>query len=348
MRIVIATVQVPFIRGGAEMHAAGLKRSLIEAGHEVEIIAIPFKWYPPERITEHILACRLLDLSESSGQAIGMLIGLKFPAYYIPHSNKVIWLLHQYRDAYELWGTEFGSLHRYPNGETIRKVIRSCDNKFLKEAKRIYANSENVAQRLQRFNDIYAEPLYHPPADYERFYCDNSDDYLLFISRLTPIKRQHLAIETMKLVKAPVRLVIVGTTDNDNYQQHLFQLVEKNGLKERILFLKDINNQQKFKLFAKALGILFIPFDEDYGYVTLEAFYSHKPVITCKDSGGPLEFVEDKVNGFTVSPYPEAIAEAIEKICNNKEKAKKMGEAGYEKLRALNINWESVITKLTQ
>ena len=348
MRIVIATVQVPFIYGGAEYHARNLKKALIDAGYEVDIVTTLFKWYPPERIVEHILACRLLDLSESTGQAIDMLIGLRFPAYYIFHHNKVIWLLHQHREAYELWGTEFGGLHHYPNGETIREIIKNCDNKFLREAKKIYANSKNVAQRLKKFNNIYAEPLYHPPPDYEKFYCDNFDNYLLFISRLSPIKRQHLAIEAMKLVKAPVKLIIVGSADNNNYQQYLLQLTEKNGLKEKVLFLGNINKEQKLKLFANALGVLFIPFDEDYGYVTLEAFYSHKPVITCKDSGGPLEFVEDNVNGFIVLPHPETIAEAIEKLSNNIQMAKKMGKAGYEKLKALNISWKNVVTKLTQ
>jgi hypothetical protein len=67
LRILIATVRVPFVNGGAEIHAEGLCRALREAGHQAEIIAIPFKWYPPERILDQMLACRLLDLSETVG-----------------------------------------------------------------------------------------------------------------------------------------------------------------------------------------------------------------------------------------------------------------------------------------
>ncbi|HZT81915.1 MAG TPA: hypothetical protein VFA26_16940, partial [Gemmataceae bacterium] len=85
MRIVIATVQVPFVRGGAEILADGLRDALRAAGHQAEIVAVPFKWYPPERILDHMLACRLLDLTETCGAGIDRVIGLKFPAYFVNH-----------------------------------------------------------------------------------------------------------------------------------------------------------------------------------------------------------------------------------------------------------------------
>jgi hypothetical protein len=103
MRILITTTQVPFIRGGAEVHAEGLRDALRRFGHEAEILAIPFKWYPPEKILDHMLACQLLDVTEVAGTPVDRVIGLKFPAYLIPHPNKVLWILHQHRTAYELW-----------------------------------------------------------------------------------------------------------------------------------------------------------------------------------------------------------------------------------------------------
>src|SRR5439155_3184295 len=66
---------------GAEIHAEGLLQALRVEGHEAEIVAVPFKWYPPERILETMLACRLLDLTESAGTRVDRVIGLKFPAY---------------------------------------------------------------------------------------------------------------------------------------------------------------------------------------------------------------------------------------------------------------------------
>jgi hypothetical protein len=116
MRILITTVQVPFIRGGAEILAEGLRDALRSEGHEAEIVAIPFKWYPPERILEQILACRLLDITETMGMPIDRVIGLKFPAYFIPHTNKVLWILHQHRTAYDLWDHTLSDLILFPNG----------------------------------------------------------------------------------------------------------------------------------------------------------------------------------------------------------------------------------------
>jgi hypothetical protein len=160
MRILIATVQVPFIRGGAEIHAEGLRDALVQAGHEAEILAIPFKWYPPEKILDHMLACRLLDATEVAGTRVDRLIGLRFPAYLIPHPNKVLWILHQHRTAYDLWDHTLSDLVHYPNGSQVRDAIQQADRKLIPEARAVFANSHNVAQRLKRYCDIDATPLY--------------------------------------------------------------------------------------------------------------------------------------------------------------------------------------------
>src|SRR6202165_5999344 len=170
MRILIATVHVPFIRGGAEVHAEGLRDALRAAGHETEIIAVPFKWYPPERIPDHMLACRLLDVTEVMGTPVDLLIGLRFPAYLIPHPNKVLWILHQFRTAYELWDHPLGDLISSRNGLKVRDAIRRADRQFIAQARLVFANSANVAARLKYFCDIEATPLYHPPPNAEDFY----------------------------------------------------------------------------------------------------------------------------------------------------------------------------------
>src|SRR5712691_13055225 len=135
MRILIATVQVPFIRGGAEVHGEGLRDALRAAGHEAEIIAVPFKWYPPERILDHMLACRLLDVTEVMGTPVDLLIGLRFPAYLMPHPNKVLWILHQFRTAYELWDHQLGDLVSTPVGAQVRDAIRAADREQIPEAR---------------------------------------------------------------------------------------------------------------------------------------------------------------------------------------------------------------------
>src|SRR5438477_1081155 len=156
MRVLIATIQVPFVRGGAEIHAEGLLQALRVEGHEAEIVAVPFKWYPPERILETMLACRLLDLTESAGTRVDRVIGLKFPAYLIPHPNKVLWILHQHRTAYELWDHPLGDLITWPDGVQVRDAVRQADRQLIPEAKAVFASSANVARRLKKFCDLEA------------------------------------------------------------------------------------------------------------------------------------------------------------------------------------------------
>ena len=163
MRVAVATVQIPFVRGGAEMLAENLCTALTEAGHEAEIVTIPFKWYPPAAIPQQMLACRLLDLTESMGTSIDRVIGLKFPAYLIPHPAKVQWILHQHRGAYDLWDRQWGDLYGAPGGAEARDAIHTADTRLIGQARRVFAISRNVAARLRQFNGIDAEPLYHPP-----------------------------------------------------------------------------------------------------------------------------------------------------------------------------------------
>lgn len=347
MRIVIATVQVPFVWGGAEYLANGLKEALERVGHEAEIVAVPFKWYPPERLPEHILACRLFDVTESCGNKIDLLIGLKFPAYYFRHPNKVLWILHQYRQAYELWGTEYSDLHFSSVGLAVREAIMRADNFYLREARKIFTISQNVSSRLHRFNQIPSTPLYHPCPGADKFYCEAYDNYILFPSRLDNMKRQHLAVEAMRYVKSPVKLYLVGRADMPAYRKRLEKLVHQYGLEEKVEFLDFVSEEEKRALYARCRAVLFLPYDEDYGYVTLEAFYASKAVITCTDSGGPLEFVEDGETGFICELDPQKIAEAIDALGDSEFLARRMGENAREKILNMGISWESVVRELT-
>jgi glycosyltransferase involved in cell wall biosynthesis len=347
-KIIIANAQVPFVYGGAEYLAEWLQKKIVEYGYKAELVKIPFKWYPPERIPEHILACRLLDLTQTLGDDIDVLIGLKFPAYHIKHPNKVLWLFHQFREVYDLWGTKYQGVPDTPEGRSAREIVIHSDNSFLKEARKIFTISKVVTERLRAYNGIDSTPLYPPLENPERFYCGEFSNYIFYPSRISTIKRQCLAIESMKFTGSRTQLIIAGTPDSPNYMKYLHELIEKNNLRGRVKVIGKISQDEKIKLFAEAVATLFIPYDEDYGFVTLESFYSRKPVITCADSGGPLEFVENGVNGYIVPPEPKAIASAIDEICSNKEKAKEMGKAGYDKLLSLNISWDNLIEVLIE
>lgn len=346
MRVVISTVQVPFVRGGAETHAQGLLHALRATGHEAEVVTVPFKWYPPECLVDAVRICRLIDLTECSGTRVDRLIGLKFPAYYIPHHNKVLWILHQHRPAYDFWGREFGDLHRFSDGSKIRQAIERADREYLPEAKMIFANSANVARRLRRYCDIDSTPLYHPPPRAEDFYCAEPGDYLLFPSRLVKVKRQELVLEALAHTKNPVRVCFTGVADESAYEEELRTLARRLQVEERALWWGTVTEEEKIRMYAGCLGVVFPPVDEDLGYVTLEAMLASKPVITCVDSGGPLEFVLPWKTGLVVEPKAHSMAEAMDTLWENREQAKAWGQAGREYYCSLNISWQNVVEKL--
>ena len=346
MRILIATAQVPFIRGGADAHAEGLKEALIASGHQAEIVAVPFKWYPPEAILDHMLACRLLDLTEVAGTPIDLLIGLKFPAYLISHPRKVLWILHQHRTAYDLWDHPLGDLIETSNGLQVRDAIRQADQQLIPQSRAVYANSRNVADRLKRYSGIDSTPLYHPPPNAEHFYCAPAEDYLLFPSRLTHPKRQSLVLEALARTKRQVRVRFTGNSDRQSYGDELKALARKLRVHNRVEWLGQVSEENKRDLYARALAIVYPPFDEDYGYVTLEAMLASKAVITCTDSGGPLEFVQHEQTGLICEPVDHSLASALDLVWMEREQPKEWGAAGRALYDKMKITWPDVVKKL--
>ena len=344
MKVVIATSGVPFMRGDAEILAGNLLQALTEGGHEGELVVIPFKDYPPGCIPDQILACRLLDLTETNGVRIDRVIGLKFPAYLIPHPNKVIWLLYQHRSAYDLWEhPAAGGLIQFPDGPVIREAIRRADRELIGEAKAVYTQSQNVSGRLRRYSGIAAKPLYHPPPNAALFHQNPAADYLFFPGPVDLVNRQWLAIQALAQCREPVRISLAG--DPGSLAQQA-KSANKFKLGDRAEWLGMLSEDQKRDLYANCLGVIYPPLDEDYGYVTLEAMLSSKPVITCTDSGGPLEFVLDRQTGLVPHPTPESLAEAMDALWADRHNAAAMGEAGRARYRDLHISWPNVVEKL--
>lgn len=341
--VLICTTQVPFTTGGGESHVEGLRQALIAAGYNAEVCALPFKWYPPTEIMRGALAWRLLDLSEANGKPIDLVIGMKFPAYLAGHPKKVLWIMHQHRSAYNLWGTPFDDLSTYPEGARIRQWIRTCDDRFIADAKKVFANSQTVAQRLSHFNSIVSEVLYHPPPRADRLRVGSFGDYVFYPSRLEPQKRQELLIEAARYLKTPVTIVLAGSARDS---QHYESLIKKYDVADRVALRGFVAEAEMIDLYANALGICYLPFDEDYGYVTLEGMLSGKPVIVPVDGGGATEFISDGEEGLIIEAEPKAIAEALDSLFADRNRARAMGARAFEKIRSLNLSWPHVVEKL--
>lgn len=345
MRVGVVTTQAPFIIGGAERHSANLVTALRERGHEATEISIPYKWYPASAIVDHVLAAKLIDL-EGLGYPVDLMVGLKFPAYLARHPNKVFWILHQHRQAYDIWEAGNSELQRDPDGAAVRELIRAEDRAAIGAAERVYANSRNVAARLDRYLGLAAEPLYHPPPNAERLRQGGFGDYLYAPSRLGPTKRQRLMIEA--LVHAPgARLVIAGPPDAPGEDDALRRLAKDLGVAARCEVLGAVSDPEMIRLYAECRAVVFVPVDEDYGYITLEAMLSGKPVITVTDAGGPLEFVRDGAEGIIAAPEPEALGAAFARLSGDPDAAERMGAAALETYREKRIGWDRVVEVLT-
>ncbi len=341
--VLVCAVQAPFIVGGAEILVNELRDNLARRGFKVDVANVPFKWYPVSELVRQGLAWRLLDVTESNGTPIDLVIPTKFPSYLVRHPRKVAWLFHQHREVYDLYGTPYCSFTESPDDQQVREAIQRMDTTGLSECRSIYTISRNVADRLGRWNGLAGTPLYPPPQHLGRYRRDGFGDYLFYAGRLDRLKRLELAIDALARSARPARLKIAGAGP---MEPELRKQIERLGLGERVELLGFVSTDALVELYAGCRAAYYAPLNEDYGYVTVEAFLSGKPVVTTTDAGGPLEFVTDGVCGFVAEPEPSAIASAIDRLYALPESTlRDMGEAG--RARVADITWDRVIDTLT-
>jgi glycosyltransferase involved in cell wall biosynthesis len=341
-RIVVAAAQVPFTRGGAEWHTQALQRQLSARGFDVDVVQIPFQWSPREAAFRSALAWRFLDLSQSNGQPIDLLVATRFPTYVAIHPCKVVWLFHQFRQAYDLHDAGVDGFPATPEGEELRRHFVDLDTRALRECRRIFTTSQNNANRLKKYNGLAAELLRLPLLDPESWRCEAYDDFILSVGRLDRLKRTELLVRAAARLPSSMRVVIVG---RGPLEAELKALADSLGVNDRVRFLGWIEDPELKRLYARCRAVYYAPFDEDYGLVTLEAFHSRKPVITTLDAGGPLEFVRNEDTGFVVPCDPDYIARQATRLLREENLARELGARGYEIARS--IRWDEVVDRLT-
>ncbi len=342
-RIAICGTKVPFVSGGAEVLIESLRVELVARDFEVDVITLPFAWTTREKLLKSALAWRLIDLSEVAGRRIDRVIATRFPSYLVKHPNKVVWLVHQMRQVYDLLGTRHSDFSEAPRDAKTIEMIREMDQRTLGEARALYAISENTAGRLARWNHLEAGVLYPPPKLGEGYRTGDFGDYILSVGRLDPLKRFDLLIRALSETKTPVRCRIAGAGPD---RDALMALAERLGVTDRVELLGFVEDSALVDLYAGCLGVFYAPYDEDYGYVTLEAMLSRKPVITCTDSGGPLEFVVEGETGHAVTPDAGSIAGAIDALWAQPARAARMGRAGRAHYNTHVPGWDVVIETL--
>ena len=339
MRIAVLRPQVPFARGGAEIFTDELVSELRARGHDADVVSVPFKWYPGARVLTQAFLWRMLDLDEADGRRIDIVVATKFPSYVVRHPEKRVWLVHQFRQAYELDGTELGQFGASSEDRALRRQVQQLDRIALGEATRLFATSGNVARRLERSTGLVAEVLPHPPQALP-YRNAPSQGFVLSASRLDRAKRIDLLLEGAALQEGFDVVVVSDGPD----RERLESIARAKGLDGRVRFEGRVDAERLAGLYATCSSVYYAPVDEDFGMGPYEAFLSGKPVITTTDAGGPLDVVHDGRTGLVVEPTAAAVGRAAAWLREHVDEAVAFGDAG--KALADEVTWDRAIARL--
>jgi glycosyltransferase involved in cell wall biosynthesis len=343
VKVLIVNNMAPFVSGGAEAMASHLQRQLEIAGHDAEILRIPFQWEPATRIPSQMLMASAFEI-----QNVDHVIALKFPAYLAPHPRKTIWLVHQYRQAYDLFDAGHTNLPEGELGDDIRRVIRNADDECFRNAHRIFSISDVTQKRLGHYNGFQSEVLRAPINDPEIFVGGASDGYVFAGGRVNGAKRQHLLVEAMAHAGPNVRLVVAGPPDTDGDAEQLRSAVERLGVQDRVhLDLRFLARGEYAEYVNKSSAVASLPFDEEsFSYVAMEAATAGKALISTTDSGGVLGLARNHETGWVSDPSLQALAQAMNAACTNVAKAREYGMAARALWKSFGINWPSTVRAL--
>lgn len=323
-------------KGGAEALYKGLVKSLRQTAHEVDRIDVAIDESTFEAVLESYERCANLDLHDYD-----LVISTKAPTYMVRHRNHISYLLHTLRVFYDRFHQEFGrgTLEQFRQ----RRRIHALDKTGLHpdRVKRHFAIGHAPYKRLYEVDTFWQQikfEVLYPAPWLEDFREPRAGEYVFLPGRLHRWKRVDLVIQAFRYVKQDIALKIAGVGEDEPSLRALA------AGDRRIEFLGRVSDAQLLDLYAGALVVPFVPVDEDYGFITIEAFRSKKPVITCVDSGEPTYFVKHFETGFVVKPEPEAVAEKINYLIEYPEHAAEMGEKAAAAVS--HISWDRVAAKL--
>lgn len=342
-RILVVTSDVTFVEGGHITIARNTVRALRQQGIDADLVLTPQNRFG--RQLRAYAATRFTDVGlDGLHRPVHQVISFRFPSYAVKHPVHVCWLNHRMREYYDLWPVLRAQLRgKAVLKETVRRtIIRAIDRRLLKRnVTKLYAQSATIQARLRRWGNIPSDVLYPPPPQRD-YRTESYQNFLLCVSRLQSLKRIDLFIEALVRTRSrDLKGIIIGDGPE---RERLHGLIRERGLEGRVHLLGGTDEETLLSHYARCLGVFFGPLNEDYGFVTAEAFASRKPVVTTEDSGGPAELVRDGESGFIRPPDPARIAEAFDRLAETKGLAEKMGKTGHAFVSGL--TWPETVRKL--
>lgn len=337
MTVAVVTSSPPGVEGGHLVIARAIVTALRDVGHDATLVTTPDFGFGELRRTYR--AARYTDVSR-----FDQVISLRYPSFAVRHPRHVCWLNHTMREYYDLWPRFTASISwRNRIKERVRRaILHQVDARLLRHnVTRLVAQSKTIEQRLANDFGIRADVVY-PPPPLRGYRCDTYGDYVFSVSRLDPLKRVDLLIRALaELPARHVRAVIAG---DGPQSADLRELAARLNVADRVTFAGRVDDETMLAHFARCRAVSFTPFAEDYGFVTVEAFASAKAVITCRDSGGPAELVDDDGTGVICDPTPASIAIALARLADDRVLAERMGSAASH--RAATLTWHDAIARL--
>ena len=343
MRVAVVTSSPPMVEGGHMVIARSLVEALRDAGHTADIIVTPQNRFG--RQASAYVATLLTDVSSADGHPIDRVISLRYPSYAVRHPKHVCWLNHTMREYYDLWEKFSATLS--PQGRikerARRAAIHAVDRYLLtRNVSTLFVQSQTIQRRLTMWSELRSTVLY-PPAPQRPYRCDDYGNYVFMVSRLTPLKRADLLIEALALPDGSgIQAIIAGDGEE---RGPLEALATARGVRDRVTFTGRLSDADLLDHLARCRVVCFPPFEEDYGFVTAEAFASRKAVVTCRDSGGPAELVQHDVTGLVSEPTPPSLASALRRVMKDPTLARRMGDAAFE--FGAKLNWRDAVEQLT-
>lgn len=336
MDVLVCATQVPFMRGGLELMVENLVTAFGEAGHRAEAVLVPAAW-DQGRVLDAALAWRMVPLDAD------VVVAVNFPAYFARHPRKVLWLAHQHRAAYDGLGQPWSDLGLDDASLEAHRQLVDWDTRALGEAALRFTISGVVASRLQRYCGLSADVLYQPPPFADRLVprASGPGSHILCNTRLEANKRPGLFLDAVASMRSEVPAILAG---RGSLATAMEASVERLGIGDRLTLAGFVADDDLVEFFRDALAVVYAPYDEDYGFVTLQAFLAGVPVVTTDDSGGVLEWVEHEVTGLVTDGTPAAMGAALDRLAGDPELAARLGAAGRQ--RVAGLSWDHVVTTL--